>query len=218
MINVADQASRLSEQQRYAATGPTAIPTGCGGWWDPLGPLCQRGPRRVGKSGRCSCRRTRRQGCAESTRMHDARSCCRLTGRARRWVAAETTSGALLKHGTVVGSLRHIREAAVPVLDAVGGMARPAGVFVTVELGLGDASALHEWAIPTATTSGSRWRYWRSSATDRPASHAPSCSPSPWSTRPAGDHGDCRLLLSRLPGGMGTWQCASGHSGVRWGT
>lgn len=59
--------------------------------------------------------------------------------------------GVELKHEIVAGSLRNAREAAVPVLAAVGGMVVPAVVFVAVVLGLGDASALHGWAIPTAT-------------------------------------------------------------------
>lgn len=59
--------------------------------------------------------------------------------------------GVELKHELVAGSLRRPREAAVPVLAAVGGMILPAVVFTTVIAISGDASALHGWAIPTAT-------------------------------------------------------------------
>ncbi len=59
--------------------------------------------------------------------------------------------GAELKHKFVAGSLRNLREAAVPILAAVGGMAVPALIFVAVILLTGDATALHGWAIPTAT-------------------------------------------------------------------
>lgn len=58
--------------------------------------------------------------------------------------------GVELKHEVVAGSLRRMREAAVPVVAAVGGMVVPAGVFVAIA-SMGDASALHGWAIPTAT-------------------------------------------------------------------
>lgn len=59
--------------------------------------------------------------------------------------------GVELKHELVAGSLRNPRESAVPVLAAVGGMVMPAVVFVAVALWLGNTSALHGWAIPTAT-------------------------------------------------------------------
>lgn len=59
--------------------------------------------------------------------------------------------GAELKHKFVAGSLRNVREAAVPMLAAVGGMVVPAVVFVAVILATGDTPALHGWAIPTAT-------------------------------------------------------------------
>lgn len=59
--------------------------------------------------------------------------------------------GAELKHKFVAGSLRNFREAAVPILAAVGGMVVPALVFVGVIIWSGDADALHGWAIPTAT-------------------------------------------------------------------
>ena len=59
--------------------------------------------------------------------------------------------GVELKHELVAGSLRQPREAAVPVLAAVGGMAVPAAIFAAVVTGAGEPSALHGWAIPTAT-------------------------------------------------------------------
>ncbi|KAA9089061.1 Na+/H+ antiporter NhaA [Microbacterium radiodurans] len=59
--------------------------------------------------------------------------------------------GVELKHELVDGSLRHPRQAAVPALAAVGGMAVPALVFVAVVLAFGDTTALSGWAIPTAT-------------------------------------------------------------------
>ncbi|MFC7432060.1 MULTISPECIES: Na+/H+ antiporter NhaA [unclassified Agrococcus] len=59
--------------------------------------------------------------------------------------------GVELKHEIVAGSLRTPREAAVPVLAAIGGMALPAIVFTIVVLSLGDAEAVTGWAIPTAT-------------------------------------------------------------------
>ncbi len=59
--------------------------------------------------------------------------------------------GLELKHEIVAGSLRRFREAAVPVLAAIGGMAVPAAIFTIVVLVAGDADALSGWAIPTAT-------------------------------------------------------------------
>lgn len=59
--------------------------------------------------------------------------------------------GIELKHELVAGSLRRPREAAVPVLAAVGGMAMPAVLFTGVILLSGDREALHGWAVPTAT-------------------------------------------------------------------
>ncbi|MBF0722634.1 Na+/H+ antiporter NhaA [Sanguibacter inulinus] len=59
--------------------------------------------------------------------------------------------GLELKHELVAGSLREPRQAAVPMLAAVGGMAVPAIFFVTVVLVTGDTTALGGWAIPTAT-------------------------------------------------------------------
>ncbi len=59
--------------------------------------------------------------------------------------------GAELKTEFVAGHLRNFREAAVPMLAAVGGMVIPALIFVGVILVSGDTAALHGWAIPTAT-------------------------------------------------------------------
>ena len=58
--------------------------------------------------------------------------------------------GVELKQEIVAGSLRQPREAAVPVLAAVGGMAVPALVYTVIVL-VADPSALRGWAIPTAT-------------------------------------------------------------------
>ena len=59
--------------------------------------------------------------------------------------------GVELKHELVAGSLRHPREAAVPVLAAVGGMLLPAAIFLAVVFLAGEPAAAHGWAIPTAT-------------------------------------------------------------------
>ena len=59
--------------------------------------------------------------------------------------------GVELKHELVAGSLRKPREAAVPVLAAVGGMVVPAAIFSAVVLAAGEPAALSGWAIPTAT-------------------------------------------------------------------
>ncbi|HWR85861.1 MAG TPA: Na+/H+ antiporter NhaA [Rhodoglobus sp.] len=59
--------------------------------------------------------------------------------------------GVELKHEFVAGSLRRPREAAVPMIAAVGGMAVPAVLYALVVLVAGDLSALPGWAIPTAT-------------------------------------------------------------------
>lgn len=59
--------------------------------------------------------------------------------------------GAELKTEFVSGHLRNLREAAVPMLAAVGGMVIPALFYVGVILVTGDTAALHGWAIPTAT-------------------------------------------------------------------
>ena len=59
--------------------------------------------------------------------------------------------GVELTHEVVAGSLRRPREAAVPVLAAVGGMVVPAAIYLSLVTALGDTTALHGWAIPTAT-------------------------------------------------------------------
>ncbi len=58
-------------------------------------------------------------------------------------------AGLELKTEFVAGNLRSAREAAVPVLAAVGGMVAPALVYLLVTVG--DAEAATGWAIPTAT-------------------------------------------------------------------
>lgn len=59
--------------------------------------------------------------------------------------------GIELKHELVAGSLRNVREASVPVIAAVGGMAVPAVFYLVVVFALDDRTALRGWAIPTAT-------------------------------------------------------------------
>lgn len=59
--------------------------------------------------------------------------------------------GVELKQEFVAGSLRNPREAGVPMIAAVGGMALPALIYVGTVLLLGEPGALHGWAIPTAT-------------------------------------------------------------------
>lgn len=59
--------------------------------------------------------------------------------------------GVELKHDLVVGALRDLKAAAVPVLAAVGGMAMPAIIYSVVIFATGDRTAAHGWAIPTAT-------------------------------------------------------------------
>ena len=61
------------------------------------------------------------------------------------------TVGLELKHEFIAGSLRSFRQAAVPMVAAVGGMAVPALTFVVIVLALGDPAAVKGWAIPTAT-------------------------------------------------------------------
>lgn len=59
--------------------------------------------------------------------------------------------GVELKHEFVAGSLRDVKQAGVPMLAAVGGMALPAGIYAAVVVLAGDPSALSGWAIPAAT-------------------------------------------------------------------
>ena len=59
--------------------------------------------------------------------------------------------GLELKHEIMAGSLRNPKEAAVPVLAAIGGMALPALVYAAVILTSGAEGAGSGWAIPTAT-------------------------------------------------------------------
>lgn len=59
--------------------------------------------------------------------------------------------GVELKQEFVAGSLRNPKEAGVPMIAAVGGMAVPAVIYTVTLLLLGEPGALHGWAIPTAT-------------------------------------------------------------------
>ncbi len=59
--------------------------------------------------------------------------------------------GVELKHELVAGSLRRPKEAAVPVLAAVGGMIVPALFYLATVISFGDREAVNGWAIPTAT-------------------------------------------------------------------
>ena len=59
--------------------------------------------------------------------------------------------GLELKQEFVAGSLRNPKQAGVPMLAAVGGMAVPAIIYAVMVITLGDSGALHGWAIPTAT-------------------------------------------------------------------
>ncbi|OKL46219.1 Na+/H+ antiporter NhaA [Boudabousia liubingyangii] len=58
--------------------------------------------------------------------------------------------GLELKTEFVTGSLRDLREAALPMLAAVFGMIGPALLYVVIQFGSEDP-AFHGWAIPTAT-------------------------------------------------------------------
>ncbi|CAM2857486.1 Na+/H+ antiporter NhaA [Actinomyces slackii] len=58
--------------------------------------------------------------------------------------------GLELKQEFVVGSLRDVKEAALPMLAAVFGMVGPALVYVGIQLASGSGH-LHGWAVPTAT-------------------------------------------------------------------
>lgn len=59
--------------------------------------------------------------------------------------------GLELKRELVVGNLSNPKEAAVPMIAAIGGMVFPALVFISVLLVAGDQEHLHGWAIPSAT-------------------------------------------------------------------
>jgi NhaA family Na+:H+ antiporter len=57
--------------------------------------------------------------------------------------------GLELKREALEGELSNLREAALPLFAAVGGMAAPAAIYAW--LNWGDAAALKGWAIPSAT-------------------------------------------------------------------
>jgi len=59
-------------------------------------------------------------------------------------------AGLELKREFVAGDLRDPRRAAIPIAAAVGGMIVPAVLYTLVNL-RADGSAVHGWAIPTAT-------------------------------------------------------------------
>ena len=59
--------------------------------------------------------------------------------------------GLELKHEFVHGSMRHPRQAAVPILAAIGGTIGPASVYLFVVWQFGDPDALIGWAVPAAT-------------------------------------------------------------------
>ena len=58
--------------------------------------------------------------------------------------------GLELKREIVVGELRHLSSAIVPIVAAVGGMVVPAAVYLAVNLTAADG-APRGWAVPTAT-------------------------------------------------------------------
>ena len=57
--------------------------------------------------------------------------------------------GLEIKREVLAGELASVRQAALPVAAAIGGMAVPAAIYIA--LNLGDGVALRGWAIPTAT-------------------------------------------------------------------
>lgn len=59
--------------------------------------------------------------------------------------------GLELKQELTTGSLRNPRDAAVPMVAAIGGMVLPALIFTAIVLSFGQSGAVHGWAIPTAT-------------------------------------------------------------------
>ena len=59
--------------------------------------------------------------------------------------------GLELKHEFVHGSMRHPRQAAVPILAAVGGTIGPAALYLIVVGQFGNSEALIGWAVPAAT-------------------------------------------------------------------
>jgi NhaA family Na+:H+ antiporter len=57
--------------------------------------------------------------------------------------------GLEIKRELVEGELSTVKQAALPVIGALGGMVVPALIYITINAG--DAHALRGWAIPTAT-------------------------------------------------------------------
>ena len=88
--------------------------------------------------------------------------------------------GLELKQEFVVGSLRDLRQAALPMVAAVFGMAGPAAVYVVVQL-LADGD-LEGWAVPTATDIAFAMAILSSSDAGCRRRPAPSSSPWRWWT------------------------------------
>ena len=111
-------------------------------------------------------------------------------------------AGLELKREFVAGDLRDPRRAALPVAAAVGGMAVPALVYVAVG-SLGRRAAATAGRSPRPPTSRSRSRSLRCISTHLPVATAHLPAHPRRSGRPAGDHGDRRVLhrrpRSRLP-------------------
>lgn len=59
--------------------------------------------------------------------------------------------GLEIKHEVLDGQLQSLRQAALPVAAAIGGMLVPASVYAGVVAWHGDASAMNGWGIPMAT-------------------------------------------------------------------
>jgi len=59
--------------------------------------------------------------------------------------------GLELKHEFLDGQLRSLRQAALPIAAAIGGMVAPAVIYLTVALAHGDMAVRHGWGIPMAT-------------------------------------------------------------------
>ena len=59
--------------------------------------------------------------------------------------------GLEIKHEVLDGELRSVRQAAMPVAAAIGGMLVPAGLYAAITAAHGDAAAARGWGIPMAT-------------------------------------------------------------------
>ncbi|HSW71597.1 MAG TPA: Na+/H+ antiporter NhaA [Gammaproteobacteria bacterium] len=56
-----------------------------------------------------------------------------------------------VKRGFLVGELNSIKKAALPLIASLGGILSAAMVYLLIHLGLGGATSIKGWAIPTAT-------------------------------------------------------------------